>query len=226
MTPIHTLVARHANPFALHVIVSTIVLLFAIGVSYVPRLASRTRFAIVAAGLAKFLLPASLFAPLMNRTKAAGIIEMAMPRGFVAAVRPASAPTSSPLDVIVLVAIAIAAILIAITFITSMRTLSAASRSAIPPAAREVAALNAARKRIGIRHAIDVVRSPISEAPAVLRVLRPLIVLPADGADTLDEDELESLLCHECAHVARRDNLLALIAGVIRGGLLVSSTTG
>ena len=60
------------------------------------------------------------------------------------------------------------------------------------------------------------VRSPISEAPAVVRVLRPLIVLPVDGAFALDDDELESLLCHECAHVARHDNLLALVAGVIR----------
>ena len=70
MTLLHALVVRHANAFALHVIVSSIVLLLALAVSYLPRLAARTRFAILAAGMAKFLVPASLFAPLMNRPAA------------------------------------------------------------------------------------------------------------------------------------------------------------
>lgn len=216
MTLLHALIVRHANAFALHVIVSSIVLLLALAVSYLPRLAARTRFAILAAGMAKFLVPASLFAPLMKRPAATSIIAIVVPDGFNAVVRPSAAPNATPLDFIVLFAIAICVTLLAITIIAGFRAIGAAVGSALPPASREVSLLNIARKRIGIRHAIDVVRSPVSEAPAVLRVLRPIIVLPADGTDTLDDDELESLLCHECAHVARHDNLLALVGGVIR----------
>jgi hypothetical protein len=47
-----------------------------------------------------------------------------------------------------------------------------------------------------------------------VRVLRPIIVLPADGCQSLDDEELESLLCHECAHVARRDNLFGLLEAI------------
>lgn len=64
---------------------------------------------------------------------------------------------------------------------------------------------------MGIRTAIDVIRSPICEAPAVLRIVRPVIALPAHGCDDLSDDELRSLVLHECAHVARHDNLGAIV---------------
>jgi beta-lactamase regulating signal transducer with metallopeptidase domain len=216
MTSVHALVVRYANPFALHVVVSSIVLLIALAASYLPRLSARTRFTLVAAGVAKFLLPASLFAPFISRKAAATVMQLAMPEGLPVTLQPPAAPSATPLDWLVVFVAAVCVLFVVVTVIAGARAVSAAVRSALPPAAREVAALNAARKRIGVRHAVDLVRTPISEAPAVLRVLRPLIVLPADGADTLDEDELESLLCHECAHVARHDNLLALIEGVVR----------
>ncbi len=216
MTSIHALVVRYADPFALHVVVSSIVLLIALAASYLPRLPARTRFTLVAAGVAKFLLPASLFAPFISRKAAATVMQMAMPHGLPVTLQPPAAPSATPLDWVVLFAAAVCALFVVVMIIAGLRAVSAAVRTALPPAAREVAALNAARKRIGVRHAVDLVRTPISEAPAVLRVLRPLIVLPADGADTLDDDELESLLCHECAHVARHDNLLAFIEGVVR----------
>jgi beta-lactamase regulating signal transducer with metallopeptidase domain len=216
MSFIHTLVARYANPFALHVMVSTIVLAAALVASYLPRLSARTRFAILTLGLAKFFVPASLVAPFLDRAKPV-VAGFAMPRLLPAVnVAPATQPSVAALDWIVLAVAAIGVIYLAITLISSGRTVAAAMRSAVPASPRDVALLNAARKRVGVPYAIDVVRSPISEAPAVLRVVRPLIVLPADGPDVLDDDELESLLCHECAHVARRDNLLALFAAIVR----------
>jgi beta-lactamase regulating signal transducer with metallopeptidase domain len=216
MTSIHSLVVRYANPFALHVVVSSIVLLIAIAASYLPRLSARTRFAILAAGVAKFLLPASLVAPFISRAATAVVMQLSIPRGLPVALQPAAAPALTPLDWAVMIAAAIGLVFLASTVISGLRAVAAAVGTALPAAPREVAALNAARKRVGVRHAVDLVRTPISEAPAVLRVLRPLIVLPADGADTLDDDELESLLCHECAHVARRDNLLAFIEAIVR----------
>ncbi|HEU4522432.1 MAG TPA: M56 family metallopeptidase [Thermoanaerobaculia bacterium] len=215
MSFIHTLVARYATSFTLHVTVSTIVLAAAIAASYLPRLSARTRFAILTFGLAKFLVPASLLAPFMDRARPA-VAAFAMPLLLPVNVAPATQASVAALDWIVLAAAAICVIHVAIMLIGSGRTVAAAMRSAVPASLRDVALLNAARKRVGVPYAIDVVRSPISEAPAVLRVVRPLIVLPADGPDALDDDELESLICHECAHVARRDNLLALFAGIIR----------
>lgn len=216
MTFVHDWVVRYASAFALHVIASSIVLAIAIAASYLPRLSARTRFAILAAGVAKFLLPASLFAPFITRAAAIAVMPAAMSQAL-----PIHVPTPvtihvTPFDWIAAIAGVIALLVLLALIISSFRATTAALTSSQPASAREVSALNAARKRTGVRHAVDIIRSQIAEAPAVLRVLRPLIVLPADGADTLDDDELESLLCHECAHVARHDNLLALVEGLVR----------
>ena len=217
MTSIRTLVASYATPFLMHLIVSSIVLAIAIAASYLPRLSARTRFAVLAIGVAKFLVPASLFAPLIPRSNiVAAVLPVAIPRAIPIAMPIPSEPATTPLDWILLFIATACLVLAAVTVIGSFSTVAAALRSAMPAASREIALLNAARKRIGVAYAIDLVRSPISEAPAVLGVLRPLIILPADGPDALEDDELESLLCHECAHVARRDNLLAVIVGVVR----------
>lgn len=79
----------------------------------------------------------------------------------------------------------------------------------MPAHPREVEALRRARLRLRIRRSIDIARSALPESPAVLRTLRPIIILPATGCDELSDAELESLLGHECAHVARHDNLIA-----------------
>jgi beta-lactamase regulating signal transducer with metallopeptidase domain len=95
------------------------------------------------------------------------------------------------------------------------RLAALSARTALPARPREVAALALARQRTNARGRIEIARSPLPEAPAVLRVRRPLIVLPLAGCDDLSDDELESLLCHECAHVVRRDNLVAACTSVL-----------
>jgi len=216
MSSLHSFVVRWSDPFVLHTIVSSIVLALAIAISYLPRLSARTRFVILAGGVAKFILPASLLAPFFDRTRTVALFPMSMPHALPIALRPAAAPAATALDWCVVVAAAIALLFIAGSIISSARAVATAIRTGGPASSREVTVLNAARKRVGIPYAIDLVRSPISEAPAVLRVLRPLIVIPAEGAETLDDDELESLLAHECAHVARRDNLVALLEALVR----------
>jgi hypothetical protein len=89
------------------------------------------------------------------------------------------------------------------------------ARTALPARPREAAALERARRRTGARGRIGIARSPLPEAPAVLGIRRPLILLPLAGCDDLSDDELESLLRHECAHVIRRDNLLAGFTSVL-----------
>ena len=99
--------------------------------------------------------------------------------------------------------------------IARSRLLAAALAVSSAASAREHAALAAARRRLGLNVSVDVTRSRICEAPAVVRIIRPLVILPDGGCDVLDDAELESLLRHECAHVARRDNLLGLAESAI-----------
>ena len=117
----------------------------------------------------------------------------------------------------ILLAIWIAAALaIIVRFsLTRHRLVSLATRTALPPNTREAAALDRARRFLGIGSSIDIARCAFPEAPAVLRIFRPLVVLPADGCDDLSDEELESLLRHECAHVARHDNAIARIESVV-----------
>jgi beta-lactamase regulating signal transducer with metallopeptidase domain len=49
--------------------------------------------------------------------------------------------------------------------------------------------------------------------PAVIGVLRPSIVLPAEASSWTDE-RLRVVLLHECAHVRRRDAILQVVANV------------
>ncbi len=43
--------------------------------------------------------------------------------------------------------------------------------------------------------------------------------MPAEGCDALDDGELAAILAHECAHVARQDNFLALAEALIGAAL-------
>ncbi len=52
-------------------------------------------------------------------------------------------------------------------------------------------------------------------APALLGVVRPVVLLP-DTAETWPDAVLEPVLLHECIHLRRRDPLLALAAAVAR----------
>jgi hypothetical protein len=54
-------------------------------------------------------------------------------------------------------------------------------------------------------------------APAAIGIVRPTIVIPSP--DALDDDELETILAHECAHIARRDNLLGIIETIAAAAL-------
>lgn len=53
-------------------------------------------------------------------------------------------------------------------------------------------------------------------AAALVGVRHPVLAMDADVVDRLDDHELEGVLAHELAHIRRRDNLLALLVGLIR----------
>ena len=200
-----------------HIVVSTTILAIALAAaSWIRPLTARTRHAILIAGMAALLFPSGVIALLVERFGAEKIetIRATLPlfRGTPASPPPTPEPTAFPwMETLAVVWLAIALLLLLRWWIVTRRLVTTALRAATPPPARAVAALESARRRLGLRHSVDLIASPTCEAPAVVRVLRPMIILPADGCDALGDEELQALLCHECAHVARRDNLLGVL---------------
>lgn len=194
-----------------HLVMSTLVLALAILAARLLPLTARTRHALLLCGLAKFAIP---------EIGIRKIEVVAMPPrvfdGTLNAVAPAA---EGSIEWLPIVWATVAALLFGRWLLLRTRTVAAALRSPAPASQRELDALAEARRILGIRTAVDIVRSPICEAPAVLRVVRPVIVLPARGCDDLTDDELHALLLHELAHVARRDNLVALFTS-LAGALL------
>ncbi len=54
---------------------------------------------------------------------------------------------------------------------------------------------------------LDVRASPDAGEPAVARILRPVVLVPAGLVDALSRAELRVVLAHEREHIVRRDNL-------------------
>lgn len=209
---------------ASHVWGSTIFLLAVLMILWVlrRRLTAGARFSLVLIGLAKFALPHALVAAGVQaldkalRIDSRGPLEIPL-RAVAAALRVDFAPAETRLWPAIVLGLwaAIALVLILRLAWGHHRLASLLARTALPPRPREAAALARARRRAGAHGRVGIARSPLPEAPAVLGVRRPLIVLPLAGCDDLSEDELEALLRHECAHVARHDNLVAGCASVL-----------
>jgi beta-lactamase regulating signal transducer with metallopeptidase domain len=203
--------------FLTHVVVSSLILLAALAAAtWIRPLTARTRHAILAAGLLALVLPAPLISTLLERNDITTLPRLTGGALFDPA--PATpgvpGPAVPPVRLLAAIWLGVAAVLLLRWWIITRRLVHTALRSAAPPPPRAVRALDAARQRLSLRHSIDLITSATCEAPAVVRVLRPMIILPADGCETLTDEELESLLCHECAHVARRDNLLGVLEAV------------
>lgn len=208
-----------------HVWISTIFLLAVLVILLVlrRRLTAGARFSLVLIGLAKFALPHAAVAAGVQvldkalRIDSRGTLEKPL-QAVAGALRVDFAPAETsklwPALALGLWA-AVALVLILRLAWAHYRLSSLSARTALPPRPREAAALMRARQRTGAHSRIGIARSSLPEAPAVLGVRRPLIVLPLAGCDDLSDDELEALLCHECAHVVRRDNLLAGFTSVL-----------
>ena len=176
-----------------HFLESTILLGVAIAAAHLPRLAARTRYAIVFLALVKFAVPWKFQPP-------HGTIAIAIPSAIAVTPHAFAAPSIWPM-VVKAVWLAVAALLFFLIVWRARRAVSEALEGAVPAPEREQALLP--------RRDVVLLRSPGAIAPAAIGIVRPRIVLPA--ALDLGDDELASILAHECAHVSRRDNLLALI---------------
>lgn len=99
---------------------------------------------------------------------------------------------------------------------TEWRGLLRLTRAATPLAyGREVAALARARPAPLRPGRVRLLRSRGSVEPAVLGIIRPALLWPADLSARLTDAQLEAVLAHELCHVRRRDNAAALVQVVV-----------
>jgi beta-lactamase regulating signal transducer with metallopeptidase domain len=67
-----------------------------------------------------------------------------------------------------------------------------------------------AAEAVGRRDIPRIFRSPFAPAPFCLGIVRPMIVLPDVILGELDDGQLQAILIHETAHLARRDTWVSL----------------
>lgn len=88
--------------------------------------------------------------------------------------------------------------------------------SACPAEPRVAAIVVRMSRQLGITPPRVLVTQGTMGGAAVIGVRDPIVLLDAEVLAILDPQELEGVIAHELAHVARRDNFLAWAAAVIR----------
>src|SRR5215472_6521345 len=86
---------------------------------------------------------------------------------------------------------------------------SAIETGRVVRAGREWQALNKVTSWLGITRRVDLIVTPAVTEPGVWRVLAPIVLLPEAIVSQLTDEELETLMMHEMAHVLRWDNLVS-----------------
>lgn len=71
--------------------------------------------------------------------------------------------------------------------------------------------LNALALQFGINQTVGILQSGIAKVPMVVGHFKPLVLIPLGLLNGLSEAEVESILCHELAHIKRRDYLVNIL---------------
>lgn len=178
---------------------------------------ARVRFALWLAAAAKFALPAALFAFLGGALDAGATAPLVL--RFAEPVRTQSETVELVVPVSVtrghseifcaltLAWLAGTLALFAVWLVRRREFVRSVRRSEEAWSGREFEALGRARARLRLKAEVLLVLSSEGTEPGVWRTRRPVLVLPRSVAAQLDEEELETVLLHELAHVERRDNL-------------------
>lgn len=75
--------------------------------------------------------------------------------------------------------------------------------------------VEALRRTFGIHQLPAICTSRVIPSPVVLGVLRPVVVLPEPLVDDLSEQDLTSVLIHECAHIVRGDHWVHVMQQIV-----------
>jgi beta-lactamase regulating signal transducer with metallopeptidase domain len=204
-----------------HLLESTLLLAIAILIAHIPRLAARTRYTIVFAALVKFAIPSAIVPRLLaafgiDLTGMKGTIVISAMGPLSMVNLPQNAPAIWPMILIAIWAV-IAVALLARSFVRGRTSVRRALANAFPPNDGDLAALASACKRASVKNEIQLVRSQSVATPVTVGLLRPIIIIPSSSE--LAGEELETILTHECAHIARRDNLLSVIESIAGSAL-------
>jgi len=76
---------------------------------------------------------------------------------------------------------------------------------------RAVEAMRRVRTALGLARPIPILASASSLEPGLFGVFHPVLLLPADVVDRLDDLQLEAIIAHELSHARRHDNLWATV---------------
>jgi beta-lactamase regulating signal transducer with metallopeptidase domain len=105
-----------------------------------------------------------------------------------------------------------AAVLLLLTLIALLRLFVLKARASVLVDAPWLTALARAQKRMGFKHGTALLTSNELPSPISWGVVRPVILLNAEAAES--HDEAEAIITHELAHVARLDWAKLLLARV------------
>ena len=75
--------------------------------------------------------------------------------------------------------------------------------------------LNSLADHLGIHQKIEILQSGIAKVPMVVGHLKPVILIPLGLLNSLSMTEVEAILCHELAHIKRRDYLVNVLQSFI-----------
>lgn len=191
---------------------------------------ARVRFALWLAAASKLALPAALFALLggaldvravlstPDGASAPLVLRIAEPvrmqsesAGVVVSVASVASVTgaahSEIFCLLTLVWAAGAGLLFAVWLVRRRELVRSVRRGSEAWSGREFEALGRARVRLRLDADVLLILSEEGTEPGVWRTRRPMLVMPRSVAAQLDDEELETVLLHELAHVERRDNL-------------------
>lgn len=73
--------------------------------------------------------------------------------------------------------------------------------------------------RIGVSKAFDVLVSPAVQVPHVFGWMKPVVLLPVSAVTGLPQDQLEAVIAHELAHIARNDYVVNLLQTMVESVL-------
>lgn len=75
--------------------------------------------------------------------------------------------------------------------------------------------LNSLAIHLGVHQKIEILQSGIAKVPMVVGHLKPVILVPLGLLNSLSMAEVEAILCHELAHIKRRDYLVNVLQSFI-----------
>ncbi|WP_316832674.1 M56 family metallopeptidase [Pedobacter aquatilis] len=70
-------------------------------------------------------------------------------------------------------------------------------------------------QRLGISQKVSILQSGIAQVPMVVGHFKPVILIPLGLLNGLSAQEVEAIICHELAHIKRRDYLVNLLQSFI-----------